>query len=391
MKSKTKQQVLIGVIGALLLLSFIGAFSTLFQQAQVSRDTSDDRPEAVIIFGDLKTSGYWELTEVISIDDNAEGVGAQNWTWAVGQDWASGAGTSEDPYLIENVSITVDDANPGLTIANTSAYFKINNVTITNANAEGHGLYIIDSGNGTIINSDFLSNGATGLYLDNVVSTTITSVNSSLNTQGLYMANCTSNVITSSYFSNNTGDGINVIDSDLNNFTIEASGNGGDGMNLVDSDNCTIIDSQFISNTETGLSLYEDDGDTLDNTIYDNYFEDNALNAEDNSTEANNWDNGVDTGNEWDDYSGVDANDDGVGDTAYSISGTAGAEDAYPIFSDGTDVIISLGGGDDDDDDDGGKKLSVEQVAGQSFVMFTAGLLIVLFYAKRYVAKKLGM
>jgi hypothetical protein len=45
----------------------------------------------------------------------------------------------------------------------------------------------------------------------------------------------------------------------------------------------------------------------------------------------NDWDNGT-IGNYWDDYVGVDVNQDGIGDTPYLIDGTAGSVDNYPIF-----------------------------------------------------------
>ena len=42
-------------------------------------------------------------------------------------------------------------------------------------------------------------------------------------------------------------------------------------------------------------------------------------------------------GNYWDDYSGVDENDDGIGDTPYVISGGAGSRDYLPVWEDEDD------------------------------------------------------
>jgi len=49
------------------------------------------------------------------------------------------------------------------------------------------------------------------------------------------------------------------------------------------------------------------------------------------------WEDGA-IGNYWDDYSGKDADDDGIGDTPYSVPGSAGSQDNFPIWEDGDDL-----------------------------------------------------
>ena len=66
-----------------------------------------------------------------------------------------------------------------------------------------------------------------------------------------------------------------------------------------------------------------------DNIAYDNVFMNNAYwNA--NDAIGNTWDNGV-VGNYWDDYTGVDENGDGIGDTSYSVYGGSNL-DNYPLM-----------------------------------------------------------
>ena len=45
----------------------------------------------------------------------------------------------------------------------------------------------------------------------------------------------------------------------------------------------------------------------------------------------NQWDNGT-KGNFWSDYTGIDINSDGVGDTPYNLSDVGNKKDRYPLM-----------------------------------------------------------
>lgn len=76
-----------------------------------------------------------------------------------------------------------------------------------------------------------------------------------------------------------------------------------------------------LKNNVLGMKMGPQRG-SYDNIIYANTFEDNDINAEDGGTN-NRWNNSY-IGNFWDDYNGIDADDDGIGDTPYYITNPYG-------------------------------------------------------------------
>ena len=306
-----KNSKLVLFIGCILILLVLQRLSiTDNEDITVIDDKTND-----ILIDTPKSAGYWNSSSIILINDSATGVDAHNWTWAIDQNWCSGVGNSTHPFLIENMSISVNSASPGLSIVNSNSttYFKLSNITIINSGA-GDGLLLNSVTNGTIISSNFSLNGDTGITMINVNSTSITST----------------------YALNNTVDGIYALNSNLNDFIVDCSGNGQYGLYLENCDNNTITLSDFFNNIDAGVVIIESgEDDSLNNEIYGSVFENNTLNGVDNCTIANTWDDGEALGNDWDDYGGVDIDDDLIGDTPYEISGSAGAEDNYPYCSDG--------------------------------------------------------
>ncbi|MBD3158724.1 MAG: hypothetical protein GF309_08055 [Candidatus Lokiarchaeota archaeon] len=89
-------------------------------------------------------------------------------------------------------------------------------------------------------------------------------------------------------------------------------------MYLYNTVNYTIIQNEVINNNQKGIEL--SGASSEDNRVYHNYIGWNTPNAYDTGTN-NVWDDDVNVGNYWHDYSGSGT---------YSISGTAGAIDRYP-------------------------------------------------------------
>lgn len=102
---------------------------------------------------------------------------------------------------------------------------------------------------------------------------------------------------------------------------------------LSNSDNVLIIDNSIINNNAYGIHIY----DCTNCMIYSNQIGWNSAgNAYDDDGQNNLWDNGVDKGNAWSDYSGQGE---------YEIDGTTGSVDRFPTLlrspqEEGLEIIL---------------------------------------------------
>lgn len=106
--------------------------------------------------------------------------------------------------------------------------------------------------------------------------------------------------------------------------TVEENTN---GIYLHQSANDNKISENTVKNNDFGIFIHESSDNNMlyeNNLITSIYFH-----AKDKCT--NNWDDG-EYGNYWDDYTGSDLDDDGIGDTPYSILGEGSNEDNYPLM-----------------------------------------------------------
>ena len=109
----------------------------------------------------------------------------------------------------------------------------------------------------------------------------------------------------------------------------------GGGIYLQDCvDAVTIRDNHLWANDRSGIDTIR----SSDNVIYHNTFVGNTYNAY--GTGVNIWDQGYPIGgNYWDDYTGVDENMDGIGDTPYQLPFSDG-QDNYPLMSLDQEVLV---------------------------------------------------
>ncbi|RLF63482.1 MAG: hypothetical protein DRN33_04050 [Thermoplasmata archaeon] len=95
---------------------------------------------------------------------------------------------------------------------------------------------------------------------------------------------------------------------------------------LYRSDNNTFYDNTVFNTTGYGCFLTQ----SYNNHFYHNSFLNNTKNAHDDG--RNDWNSSFREGNYWDDYTGLDNDGDGIGDTPYNISGGEN-KDHYPLLS----------------------------------------------------------
>jgi parallel beta-helix repeat protein len=146
--------------------------------------------------------------------------------------------------------------------------------------------------------------------------------------RGISLADSSGNSISGNSIAPNYGNAIYLSNSSGNSISgNNITANYGSGVFLeYYSSNNTISENNIENNTFVGIKIMPNSND---NKICHNNFMNNTINASASGI-SNVWDDGS-KGNYWSDYSGIDANHDGIGDTPYIIN--VNNIDHYPLIT----------------------------------------------------------
>jgi len=165
----------------------------------------------------------------------------------------------------------------------------------------GQGVLLISTANSTI-SQNYMANNLAGMSMELSSDNTVSGNIVEWNDNGMYAYSSDNNLINANNISRNLYDGIA----------------------MYSSENNKILENNIMHN-DVGITT----ASSSSNQIHHNNFLNNAEHVY-SSHSTNSWDNGV-HGNFWDNYTGTDADHNGVGDTPHILDGSN--QDRYPLMS----------------------------------------------------------
>jgi parallel beta-helix repeat protein len=221
---------------------------------------------------------------------------------------------------IKNNVITFNSYGIGF---NTSS--KGNNIFFNDISNNTYGLYLTSSNENNITFNNVFSNIDKNIYLTHSHNNKINDNNISNSKYGISMVFSDNNSISNNEIHSNIQYGIYTGAKSANN-TIKSNIIYKNQLGIrIKESNFNNVTKNIIKNNTEGVLIC---CNAKNNTIHRNIIKNNInWNAEGNL--YNQWDF-IGIGNYWDDYSGIDSNNDGIGDTPYTF---IGGMDNYPLIN----------------------------------------------------------
>lgn len=266
--------------------------------------------------------------------------------------------------VVERSNITLD--GKGHTLQGSGVgygfdLYDVNGVTIRNTNIEGFemGVFVYLSSYNIIAGNNITENHADGIGLDICSNNTVAGNNIENNYAGIWLESSSNNTVAGNNVTRNKGYGIvlehvlgsvpqgssdrNIVAGNnitgnhyagilLKGYSNTISGNNitgnyWDGIWLeAISNNNTVAGNNIESNSGRGIEL---DGSS-NNIFHHNNIIDNRVQVY-TSNSTNFWNDSYSEGNYWSNYTGIDSNHDGIGDTPHIIDGYN--QDNCPLMS----------------------------------------------------------
>jgi len=270
----------------------------------------------------------------------------------VAQGWP-GTGTSDDPFRITGLNISVNEDANGIDISNTTSHIVVKDCLITGADPGFGAISITDSQNITIENCIITDNDH-GVYVTNGRAIDIINNHIFENRQfGIVLAasyNCM--VINNRIYENNNfavdmGASHSCI---IENNTIEEHRN---GVNFSEAWENIVRNNMFFNNSNDAVYLYSSSQRNMlynnsiiasgrygafaqsitafNNSFINNRFIGNRVSHAVDDSSFNRWDDGPGYGNQWDNYSGYGP---------YLIEGMSNSSDSFPTRIDYPPIIV---------------------------------------------------